>query len=94
VANLHVSNLSRALTEDDLRQTFSQYGTVVNVAIVKYRQTGRSRGFAFVEMADDGQAAAAIKELNLREIDGRAIHVDTARSKGQRPRSGDSLSRW
>jgi RNA recognition motif-containing protein len=86
--SIYVGNLAHTATEEDLRQAFAQYGTVSAVNIIKDRETGRPRGFAFVEMADNGEAANAIKELNLREISGRSITVNEARPKADRPRGG------
>jgi RNA recognition motif-containing protein len=86
MTSIYVGNLSRTATEDDLQQAFEQYGVVSSVNIIKDRETSQPRGFAFVEMADGQAAATAIKELNLREIAGRAITVNEARPKTDRPR--------
>jgi RNA recognition motif-containing protein len=91
--SIYVGNLAHTATEGDLQEAFAQYGTVSAVQIVKDRDTGRSRGFAFVEMADSTAAANAIKELNLREIGGRAITVNEARPKTDRPRRGGGSRR-
>ncbi len=91
--SIYVGNLSYTTTEDDLRQAFAQYGKVSGVNIVKDRDTGRPRGFAFVEMADGKEATTAIKELNLREISGRSITVNEARPKSDRPRGGGGRRR-
>jgi cold-inducible RNA-binding protein len=88
VTNIYVGNLSYDATEDDLREAFSQYGQVSEVNIITDRQTGRPRGFAFVEMPDGNEAATAIQQLNLAEIAGRAITVNEARPKVDRPRRG------
>jgi RNA recognition motif-containing protein len=88
VSSIYVGNLSHTATEDELRLAFAEYGTVSTVSIVKDRDTGRPRGFAFVEMADAKEAANAIRELNLREIDGRSVTVNEARPKADRPRGG------
>jgi len=85
---IYVGNLAHTATDDELRQAFAQYGVVSAVDIVKDRQTGRSRGFAFVEMADGHEADNAIKQLNLAEISGRSITVNEARPKSDRPRRG------
>ncbi len=85
---IYVGNLSHTATDDELRQAFAQYGVVSAVDIVKDRQTGRSRGFAFIEMADGNEADNAIKQLNLAEISGRSITVNEARPKSDRPRRG------
>jgi RNA recognition motif-containing protein len=96
MTSIHVGNLAHSATEDDLRQAFSQHGEVADVNIVKDRQTGASRGFAFVEMPNGDEAASAIKGLNLHEIDGRSITVDQARPKksGGPRRGGGSRRRW
>lgn len=88
MTSIFVGNLSHGATEDQLIEAFGKFGTVSKVNIVKDRETGRPRGFAFVDMADARQAAAAMKELNLTEIDGRSITVNEARPKTERPRRG------
>ncbi len=88
MTSIYVGNLAHSATEEDLRQAFAQFGAVATVNIIKDRETGRSRGFAFVEMTDGGEAATAIKELNLREIAGRSVTVNEARPKADRPRGG------
>lgn len=88
MTSIYVGNLSYTATEDELMQAFSRFGTVSKVSIVTDRETGRPRGFAFVEMADGKEAATAMKELNLAEIAGRAITVNEARPKPDRPRRG------
>ena len=88
MTSIYVGNLAHQATEDDLQQAFSEFGAVSTVNIIKDRETGRSRGFAFVEMPDSTEAANAIKELNLREISGRSITVNEARPKTDRPRRG------
>ncbi len=93
MTSIYVGNLSYTTTEDDLREAFAQYGKVSGVNIVKDRETGRPRGFAFVEMADGHEASTAIKELNLREISGRSITVNEARPKSDRPRGGGGRRR-
>ena len=93
MTSIYVGNLSHTATEDEVREAFSQYGKVSTVSIVKDRETGRPRGFAFVEMADGKEAATAIQELNLREISGRSITVNEARPKTDRPRGGGGRRR-
>jgi RNA recognition motif-containing protein len=88
MTSIYVGNLLPTTTEDDLLQAFSQHGKVSTVSIVKDRETGRPRGFAFVEMPNNNEAAVAIKELNLKEIGGRPISVNEARPKTDRPRKG------
>ncbi len=88
MTNIYVGNLSYDATEDDLRQAFEAHGEVSSVAIIRDRATGKSRGFGFVEMPDNGQAQAAIKALNLYEVRGRAITVNEARPKAERGGGG------
>jgi RNA recognition motif-containing protein len=83
-----VGNLAHEASEDELNQVFGEFGAVSSVSIIKDRETGRPRGFAFVEMPDSNEAAEAIKQLNLREISGRPITVNEARPKSDRPRRG------
>ena len=79
--NLYVGNLSFDVSEADLEKIFADYGKVDSVKIIKDRETGRSRGFAFVEMADRIEGKDAIEGLNLHRMDGRAITVNEARSR-------------
>jgi len=88
MSSIYVGNLSFATTEDELRQAFSEHGSVSEVSIVKDRQTGRSRGFAFVEMANSNEAASAIQALNLHQMGDRAMTVNAARPKADHPRRG------
>ncbi len=88
MTNIYVGNLSFSTTEDELRELFSQYGKVASVSVVKDRETGKPRGFAFVEMSDGKEAADAIRELNLKELGGRSLTVNEARPKTDRPRGG------
>ena len=84
---LYVGNLSYNVTEQELREVFADGGrNVVEVKIVMDRDTGRPRGFAFVEMGSDDEASAAISSLSGREVQGRAINVSEARARA--PRSG------
>lgn len=84
--NLYVGNLSFQTTADGLRELFSEFGTVSSAQIVMDRETGRSRGFAFVEMADGGDAA--INALNGRDVDGRTLTVNEARPREDRRGGG------
>ena len=77
--NIFVSNLPFKLTEDQLKSEFEKYGDVSSVKIIKDRESGRSKGFGFVEIPEATDANEAIKELNGFEIDGRAIVVNEAR---------------
>jgi len=78
---LYVGNLSYNAGEDELRELFSQYGTVESVAVITDRDTGRSKGFAFVEFNNDQEAQAAISALNGKEMSGRSLTVSPARPK-------------
>ena len=86
MTNIYVGNLSFNATDDDLRSAFGQFGEVTSVNIIKDRETGRSRGFAFVEMADSANATDAIENLNGQEIAGRSVTVNEARPR--EPRGG------
>jgi len=79
--NIYVGNLSYEATQDDLRQAFEAHGEVSSVSIIMDKMTGRSRGFGFVEMPDQGAGQAAISALNLQEIRGRAMTVNEAKPK-------------
>lgn len=78
---LYVGNLSYNTTETTLSELFAEIGEVQSVSLITDRMTGRSKGFAFVEMADDAQAQEAINQLNDREVDGRTIKVAEARPR-------------
>lgn len=84
--NIYVGNISFQTTEQDLDAAFSQFGQVEGVQIVKDRDTGQSRGFAFVEMADDAAANQAIEALNGSDMGGRSLTVNEARPR--EPRTG------
>jgi cold-inducible RNA-binding protein len=88
VKNIFVGNLSFGSTEDDVRSMFEAYGTVDRVSIVTDRDTGRARGFGFVEMSVDADAEKAIAALNGRELNGRALNINEARPKEDRGGSG------
>jgi cold-inducible RNA-binding protein len=93
MTSIYVGNLPQTATESDLEQAFGQYGRVSDIKIVKERETGRPRGFAFVEMPDGAEAAKAIAGLNLTEIGGRSMTVNEARPKPDRPRRGGGGAR-
>jgi len=86
--NLFVGNVSFQTTEGELQSLFEQFGEVTRAQIMTDRETGRSRGFAFVEMANDDDAAKAIAALNGKEVNGRALNVNEARPKPEGPRGG------
>lgn len=81
--NLFVGNLNFQTTESELSDLFKQYGQVSRVHIAMDRETGRARGFAFVEMPNDEEAAAAIAAMNGKEVGGRKLNVNEARPKGE-----------
>jgi RNA recognition motif-containing protein len=85
---LFVGNLSFDTSEEDLRNLFSQAGTVTSVSLIKDRATGRSKGFAFIEMSNQSEAEQAIKLFNGYSLGNREIKVDKAREREERPSSG------
>ncbi len=86
--NIFVGNLSFGATETTLRSLFERYGVVDRVSIVTDRDTGRSRGFGFVEMPNDNEGDQAINSLNGADVDGRSINVNEARPKSERSGGG------
>ena len=86
--NLYVGNLPHSTTEAELRGLFEAHGAVEKVSMVTDRETGRSRGFAFVEMTDAGEAEKAIAALNGTELGGRALKINEAKPKTDRPGGG------
>jgi RNA recognition motif-containing protein len=86
--NIYVSNLGFNVQDEDLRGFFTPYGEVTSAKIITDRETGKSRGFGFVEMSDDAAAKKAIAELDGGDVEGRAIKVMEARPKEDRPRGG------
>jgi RNA recognition motif-containing protein len=85
---LYVGNLSYSMTSQSLEELFAQYGRVQSAQVIQDRDTGRSKGFGFVEMADNSQAQAAIDGLNLQEVDGRSLTVNEARPREERGGGG------
>jgi len=83
--NIYVGNLPYGVTEEDLRETFSQYGEVSSANLITDKFSGQSKGFAFVEMPNNSEADAAIKALNDTEYKGRNIKVNQAKPRGERP---------
>jgi len=92
--NIFVGNLSFAATEESVRGLFERYGTVNSARIMTDRETGRSRGFAFVEMANEGEADQAINALNGSTLDGRTLNVNEARPKPERSFGGGGGNRF
>ena len=82
--NMYVSNLSFNTNDDALKQLFEKFGTVSSAKVITDRETGRSRGFGFVEMANDTEANAAMSGLNNTEVEGRTMSVSVAREKQPR----------
>jgi RNA recognition motif-containing protein len=82
--NIYVGNLSFSLTESELRDAFAAHGEVSSAKILMDRETGRSRGFGFVEMPNQGEGEAAITQLNGKELGGRALRVNEARPRESR----------
>jgi RNA recognition motif-containing protein len=89
-SRLYVGNLSYGTTENDLRDLFAQTGPVTEVKVMLDRETGRPRGFAFVQMATDGDAQEAINQLHGRELDGRTLKVNEAEERSR----GNQRARW
>ncbi|QOV88184.1 RNA recognition motif domain-containing protein [Humisphaera borealis] len=87
-SKLYVGNLSYNTSSSDLEQLFAQHGTVQSAEIISDRDTGRSKGFGFVQMGSDDEAQAAIDALNGQEVDGRTLTVNVAKPREDRPRGG------
>lgn len=86
--NIYVGNLPFETQEDDLRRAFEAHGEVSSAKVITDRETGRPRGFAFIEMPDDGQAQTAIAELNGSDFSGRALKVSEAKPREDRGGGG------
>lgn len=84
--NIYVGNLSWNSTDDDLRTAFEAFGEVTSAKVIMDRETGRSRGFGFVEMSDDNAARQAIEGMNDKDLQGRSLRVNEARPRDDRPR--------
>ena len=82
---LYVGNLAYSVSDDDLRQRFSGFGAVTSAKVMMDRDTGRSKGFGFVEMGSDAEAQAAIRGMNGKSVDGRPLVVNEARPREDRP---------
>ena len=87
---LYVGNLSFNSSEDDINAAFSAHGTVTSVNVITDRETGRPRGFAFVEMSSDAEAKAAIQALDGQDLDGRSLKVNEAKPRESRGGGGGS----
>ena len=90
---MFLGNLAFTVTEQDVRELFAPYGEVERITLMTDRETGRPRGFGFIEMADDKAAQAAIAALNGQELAGRALNVNEARPRDERRPSGGGR-RW
>ena len=88
--NIYVSNLSFAVQDEDLQSYFADYGEVTSAKVIMDKFTNRSKGFGFVEMSDDAAAQKAIAELDGAMVDGRAIRVNIAKPKEDRPKKSFS----
>jgi len=84
--NIYVGNLSWNTTDDDLRGAFEAFGEVSSAKVVMDRETGRSRGFGFVEMSDDSAAKQAVDGMNNKDLQGRTLRVNEARPRDDNPR--------
>ena len=97
---IFVGNLAFTVTEQDVRELFAPYGVITRINLITDRETGRLRGFGFVEMADDQAAQAAITALQGKDLAGRALNVNEARPREERrpsgggPRGGGGGRRW
>ena len=91
---IYVGNLSFQSSEEDLRNMFTEFGEVASVNVITDRDTGRSRGFGFVEMPDAAEGKAATEALNGKELDGRTLTVNEARPRAPRSGGGGRGERW
>lgn len=86
--NIYISNLSYGVNDADLNELFSEYGTISSAKVIMDRESGRSRGFGFVEMSNEEEGQKAISELNEAEYDGKIINVNVARPRTERSNNG------
>jgi len=84
--NIYVGNLSWGVTDEELEQVFGEFGAVESANVIKDRETGRSKGFGFIEMENDDEAEKAIEDLNGKSLGGRDLKVNQARPKEDKPR--------
>ena len=92
--NLYVGGLPYSVTDEQLQNTFAAHGTVESAKVITDRDTGRSRGFGFVEMSTQEEAEKAIAALNGTELDGRSLTVNIAKPREDRSRGGGNRDRW
>jgi RNA recognition motif-containing protein len=93
VKTIYVGNLAYSTEDAGLEAAFSTFGTVRSASVIRDRETGRSRGFGFVEMEDDADADRAIEEMNGQDLEGRQLTVNEARPRADRPRGGGGGNR-
>lgn len=93
INRIHIGNLAYAVTDEALKSTFEQFGTVQSAVVVKDKVSGRSKGFGFVEMASEEEAATAIEKLNKTTLEGRTVFVSEAKSTGPFPSDGSPSPR-
>ena len=93
-SKLYVGNLSYDVTDADLNTMFASHGTVSSAEVIQDRETGRSKGFGFVQMGTDKEAQTAISALNGQEQNGRALTVNEAKPREERPRGGGGNKRY
>ncbi len=87
--NIYIGNLAYSVTEDDLREAFSEFGQVESASIINDKFSGRSKGFGFVDMPNDSEARQAIESLNEKDLSGRTIKVNEAKPREERPARRD-----
>lgn len=92
--NIFVGNLSFQTSDEELREAFARFGAVDSAQVIMDRETGRSRGFGFVEMPDNGEAQQAISAMNGADLGGRPLTVNEARPKAPRSGGGGGGGRW
>jgi RNA recognition motif-containing protein len=92
--NIYVGNLAYGVTQEELRDAFAPYGQVDSANLITDKFTGESKGFGFVEMPNNAEADAAIKALNETQLKGRAMRVNQAKPRSDRPRGGGGGGRW
>lgn len=83
--NIYIGNLAYSVTEDQLREAFSEFGEVASVNLITDKYSGQSKGFGFVDMPDNSEADTAIKNLNEKKLNGRPVKVNQAKPRGDRP---------
>ncbi len=87
--NIYIGNLAYTVTEDDLREAFSEFGQVDSASIINDKFSGRSKGFGFVDMPNDSEAREAIESMNEKDLNGRTIKVNEAKPREERPARRD-----